>query len=87
MGTPKGDWGINRIFTELIQVKSERDRLRELAEKNEQAADALWAERDRLREALEAILDPEKAGVATYEIGVMQDIARAALQEAENVRD
>lgn len=41
----------------------------------------LRRENNRLREALEKMLDPEKAGVATYEIGVMQDIARDALGE------
>jgi hypothetical protein len=43
----------------------------------------LETERDQLREALEKMLDPEKAGVVTYEIGVMQDIARSALKEFE----
>ena len=42
---------------------------------------SLLAERDRLRDALEKMLDETKAGVSTYEIGVLQDIARTALQE------
>jgi hypothetical protein len=47
----------------------------------EEDYDALSHRCDKLREALEKMLDPEKAGVVTYEIGVMQDIARAALAE------
>ena len=48
---------------------------------------ALEDERDRLREALEKMLDTEKAGVVTYEIGTMQDIARKALQEDRDAKE
>ena len=72
-------------------ISEAADRMEELQAQQRKDDDAyakLWQmygdledERDRLREALEKMLDPEKAGVVTYEIGVMQDIARTALQE------
>ena len=38
---------------DAAKLIAENARLRKLAEQNEQAADALWAERDKLREALQ----------------------------------
>lgn len=59
----------------------------ERAREHRQMVAELEAERDRLREALEKMLDPEKAGVVTYEIGVMQDIARAAIAKVRGTNE
>jgi hypothetical protein len=80
---------VETIYNKLAyigRVQAERDRLKELAEKNEQAADALWKQRDRLREKNARLRDLLEEMVDLYEYDdVVSRDARAALAEQEKI--